>query len=59
MSPSPAGWLLHELLGHIPSLVGAGLPAMVVNDDAHGLVNRGVLGIVASRLAPTEFCEFH
>jgi hypothetical protein len=37
----------------IPSLVGAGLPAMVVNDNARGLDKRGALEFIASRLAPT------
>jgi hypothetical protein len=29
--------------------------AMVVNDNAGSLVPRGVLGIIASKLAPTVF----
>jgi hypothetical protein len=33
--------------------VGANLLAMVDNDYARFLVNRGVLGTIASRLAPT------
>ena len=35
------------------SLVGAGLPAMVVNDYAGELDKRGPLESIASRLAPT------
>ncbi|MEG2798231.1 MAG: hypothetical protein RR958_26640, partial [Pseudomonas sp.] len=34
--------------------VGAGLPAMVVNDNAGRLTLRGVLRFFASKLAPTE-----
>ncbi|MNI46558.1 hypothetical protein D3C73_1010260 [compost metagenome] len=34
--------------------VGASLLAMVVNDDAGGLIPRGVFRSIASRLAPTE-----
>jgi len=34
--------------------VGASSLAMVVNDNAGWLVPRGVLGFIASRLAPTE-----
>jgi hypothetical protein len=34
-------------------LVGAGLPAMVVNDYAGELDERGALESIASRLAPT------
>ncbi|AWY39919.1 hypothetical protein DKY63_08410 [Pseudomonas putida] len=33
--------------------VGASLLAMVANDDAGSLTPRGVLGSIASRLAPT------
>ncbi|KII36131.1 hypothetical protein NL64_04520 [Pseudomonas fluorescens] len=36
------------------ALVGAGLLAMVVNDDACGLVERGVLESIASKPAPTK-----
>ncbi|MGF6203634.1 hypothetical protein, partial [Pseudomonas laurylsulfatiphila] len=36
------------------SPVGAGLPAMVVNDNAGWQVPRGALGFIASRLAPTS-----
>jgi hypothetical protein len=43
--------------------VGAGLSgrriaAMVVNDNASGLVKRGALGLIASKLAPTGFVRF-
>ncbi|KQZ94703.1 MULTISPECIES: outer membrane lipoprotein carrier protein LolA [unclassified Pseudomonas] len=40
---------------HPRSPVGAGLPAMVVNDDA-GAKPCGVLGFFASRLAPAVLC---
>ncbi|OPK09044.1 hypothetical protein BZ163_17850 [Pseudomonas sp. VI4.1] len=36
--------------------VGAGLPAMVVNDNACCLVKRGALESIASKLAPTGDC---
>ncbi|AWY38694.1 hypothetical protein DKY63_01740 [Pseudomonas putida] len=36
-----------------PPPVGASLLAMVVNDNVGGLTPRGVLGFIASRLAPT------
>jgi hypothetical protein len=29
---------------------------MVVNDNAGSLIPRGVLGFIASKLAPTVFC---
>ncbi|MGF7111769.1 hypothetical protein QF017_001254, partial [Pseudomonas laurylsulfatiphila] len=35
------------------SFVGAGLPAMVVNDNACELDKRGALECIASKLAPT------
>jgi hypothetical protein len=35
------------------SPVGASLLAMIVNDNACGLVQRGVLETIASKLAPT------
>ena len=38
---------------HPPKPVGASLLAMVVNDDAPSLVQRGVLTSFASKLAPT------
>ncbi|MGY3174843.1 hypothetical protein ACVWYU_004259 [Pseudomonas sp. TE12234] len=37
-----------------PIPVGAGLPAMVANDNAESLTPRGVLRFIASRLAPTR-----
>ncbi|PPK40351.1 hypothetical protein CD175_02600 [Pseudomonas laurylsulfatiphila] len=37
----------------VRSLVGAGLPAMVVNDTACELDKRGVLEFIASKPAPT------
>ena len=40
-------------LSHDTESVGAGLPAMVVNDYACCLGRRGVLESIASRLAPT------
>ncbi|RZO03200.1 hypothetical protein EKG40_25425 [Pseudomonas moorei] len=33
------------------------MPAMVVNDNACGLVKRGALESIASRLAPTRRCH--
>ncbi|MNC54465.1 hypothetical protein D3C75_1039500 [compost metagenome] len=39
------------------SFVGAGLPAMVVNDDAGELDERGVLESIASRLVPAGVCS--
>ncbi|MEJ5060363.1 MULTISPECIES: outer membrane lipoprotein carrier protein LolA [unclassified Pseudomonas] len=41
---------------HRRSPVGAGLPAMVVNDDAGHLTPRRALRFFASRLAPTVLC---
>ncbi|WP_460158072.1 outer membrane lipoprotein carrier protein LolA [Pseudomonas sp. S2_H10] len=38
------------------SPVGAGLPAMVVNDDTGHLTPRSALRFFASKLAPTVFC---
>ena len=35
------------------SNVGAGLPAMVVNDNALRLILRGALGFIAGKPAPT------
>jgi hypothetical protein len=35
------------------SLAGAGLPAMVVNDNAHELDKRGALESIAGKPAPT------
>ncbi|CAI8783113.1 hypothetical protein EMIT0P218_10213 [Pseudomonas sp. IT-P218] len=40
---------------HTRSPVGAGLPAMEVNDDAGSLTPRGALSFFASKLAPTGF----
>ena len=40
----------------IVSPVGAGLPAMVVNDNTGHLTPRSALRFFASRLAPTVFC---
>ncbi|POF40386.1 hypothetical protein B0D71_20900 [Pseudomonas laurylsulfativorans] len=56
-SPSPASWLLqfdaHTISTRTRSLVGAGLPAIVVNDNACGLDKRGALESIASKPAPT------
>ncbi|MDP9654459.1 UNVERIFIED_ORG: hypothetical protein J2W87_002378 [Pseudomonas putida] len=52
LSPSPASWLLQFSAWARPP-VGAGLPAMVVNDYACELDKRGALESIASRLAPT------
>ncbi|WP_223480701.1 MULTISPECIES: outer membrane lipoprotein carrier protein LolA [unclassified Pseudomonas] len=41
---------------HPRSPVGAGLPAMLVNDDAGHLTLRGALRFFASKLAPTVLC---
>ena len=47
-------WFFHDV---VPAWacppVGAGLPAMVVNDNAGELDERGALESIASRLAPT------
>ncbi|PVZ52242.1 hypothetical protein C9422_31345, partial [Pseudomonas sp. B1(2018)] len=53
LRPSRASSLLQSR-----SSVGAGLPAMVVNDDACLLAKRGALETLASKLAPTVavFC---
>jgi hypothetical protein len=37
---------------------GAGLPAMVVNDNAGDLDKRGALESIASKLAPTVSLEY-
>ena len=39
--------------GLVRAPVGASMLAMVVNDDAGSLTPRGVLGFIASVLAPT------
>jgi hypothetical protein len=39
--------------------VGASMLAMVVNDNAGSLIPRGVLGFIASMLAPTEHSGAH
>jgi len=36
--------------------VGAGLPAMVVNDNALNQMTSGAYGFFASKLAPTGMC---
>jgi hypothetical protein len=54
-SPSPASRLLQVLRVSTGtrSLVGAGLPAMVVNDNAYKPDKRGVLEYIAGKPAPT------
>jgi hypothetical protein len=52
LSPSPAGWLL-QFSAWAQPLVGAGLPAMGVNDNACEPDKRDALESIASRLAPT------
>jgi hypothetical protein len=51
----------HQNLKRARSPVGAGLPAMVVNDDAGILIQRGALRFFAGKPAPTEkrlcFCS--
>jgi hypothetical protein len=44
----------NQNLKRAQSPVGAGLPAMVVNDDAGVLNERGVLRFFAGKPAPTE-----
>ena len=48
--------VLHGIPGYNANaiLVGASLLAMVVNDNAGNLTPRGVLQLIASRLAATE-----
>ncbi|POF41777.1 hypothetical protein B0D71_16370 [Pseudomonas laurylsulfativorans] len=57
MRPSPASRLLpfgvHIISTRTRSPVGAGLPAMVVNDNAYKPDKRGALEPIASKLAPT------
>ncbi|QCY15272.1 hypothetical protein ELQ88_33380 [Pseudomonas sp. MPC6] len=58
MTPSLAsqllqGFALNTKFRHYALHVGAGLPAMVVNDNAGQLTPRGDLEFFASKLAPT------
>ncbi|PYY69324.1 hypothetical protein CRX42_17200 [Pseudomonas jessenii] len=57
MSPSPASRLLqfgvHIISTRTRSLVGAGLPAMVVNDNACEPDKRSALASIAGKPAPT------
>ncbi|PYY67693.1 hypothetical protein CRX42_25725 [Pseudomonas jessenii] len=52
LSPSPASRLLQGL-NDTRCLVGAGLLAMVVNENACDLDNRGAFEAIASKPAPT------
>ncbi|MVW86828.1 hypothetical protein EI969_12950 [Pseudomonas sp. PB101] len=63
LRPSPASRLLqfgvHIISTRARSLVGAGSPAMVVNDNAHELETRGALEFIASKPAPTVWRSHH
>ncbi|PYY66042.1 hypothetical protein CRX42_34670, partial [Pseudomonas jessenii] len=50
---------VHIISTRTRSLVGAGLPAMVVNDNACDLDNRGALESIASKPAPTVWRSHH
>jgi hypothetical protein len=55
----PAGRPFFWFFTQSRGTVGAGLPAMVVNDNACDLDKRGALESIASKPAPTVWCSHH